>query len=885
MAKLFRIWMIAIILGGLTINLAAPVRPLALEEQKSEVVVVYKNDVGKRKILDKAEGINDHLETLKAINVVLTESNISTLRNDPDVSYIELKIEQKVRLLGTSGQWNVEAINAPKAWEEGVTGQDVKVAIIDSGVAEHAELPNVVKRLSFIEDDPDTENDESSPLDNNGHGTHVAGIVGANIGGNTINGKDIVGVAPNAAIYSIKVMDGNQGTVMDLIEAIDWAIANKMDIINLSLGLPTHVQLLQDAVDRAYQSGILLVGAAGNDGNETPVNYPAKYDSVIAVSSVDRNGIISDFSSTGEEIEFSAPGSNYESSHIISTYPSASYIGMAGTSQAAPHVAGFAALLMQKNPDKTAVDIRRELRKYVEDFGVEDRDRFFGYGFINYLSFDGNPPMVPTINEVADSSTTINGKTDPHAVVTLYFSKQFRNNTKADLNGNYNFIIDKQKAGTEIKVTATDKAGNVSVANTVKVIDKTPPAAPTLNTIADNSTSVSGKTEPYAIVNLYISGQYRMTTTADQYGNYKFTINKQKAGTEIKVTAMDKGKNVSGIKSIRVIDKTAPSITSLNTVANNSTAVAGKAEAYATMRLYISGKYQKYTTADKYGSYRFTINRQPAGSEIKVTATDKAGNVGLAKIVRVIDKIAPAVPTLKAIADNSTVATGKTEPYSTVKLYISGKYHKSTRADKYGNYKMTITRQRAGTEVKVTAVDKAGNSSAIRKLKVLDKTAPAVPALKSIANNSTVAAGKTEAYAKLKLYISGKYYKSTTANKYGNYKFVIKKQRAGTEVKVSATDKFGNISKFRRVKVIDKVAPAAPSVNKVTKKSKAVLGKTEKYATVYVYMGKSRIGKVTANKNGYYKVKIKPRKKGTKLNVYAVDKSANKSKSKVIKVY
>ena len=317
---------ISLVVTSISPALALESHPIASIE-KSEVVVVYKNAAGREKVLNQAIEVKDEFPSLKAINLVLPESAILFLKNDPDISYIEHQVDQQVELLGTPGQWNVEAVNAPDAWAQGISGQGVKVAIIDTGIAIHNELPNVVQRVSFVEDDPATLIDESSPLDNHGHGTHVAGIVGAKIGGTTLGGSEFVGVAPNTSLYSLKAMDGDEGSILNVIEAIDWAIANDMDIINLSLGLSSHVQLLQDAVDRAYNAGILLVGASGNDNVGSPVNYPAKYESVIAVSSVDSRMNLSSFSSTGAEIEFTAPGSE-----IASTYVGGNIAMMSGTS-------------------------------------------------------------------------------------------------------------------------------------------------------------------------------------------------------------------------------------------------------------------------------------------------------------------------------------------------------------------------------------------------------------------------------------------------------------------------------------------------------------------------------------------------------------------------
>lgn len=327
-----------------------------------------------------------------------------------------------------------------------------------------------------------TISNESSPFDNNGHGTHVAGIVGARIGGPTSGGREFAGVAPDASLYSLKVMDGEQGSILDVIEAIDWAIANDMDIINLSLGLSDHVQLLKDAVDRAYKAGILLVGAAGNDDVGFPVNYPAKYDSVIAVSSVDRGKTISSFSSTGAEVEFSAPGGGIASTYVaggISTYAQ-----MDGTSQATPHIAGFLALLKQKNPTKTAPELRVELRKYAEDLGVQGRDDLYGYGFINYTVLDetapGNVSNFKTTGTESDS--IIVSFTNPadadFSKTKLYLNGVFSGETAGD-----SFTFTSLNADTEYQITArtVDVNGNTSegvsiMAKTRALPDATPPA-------------------------------------------------------------------------------------------------------------------------------------------------------------------------------------------------------------------------------------------------------------------------------------------------------------------------------------------------------------------------------------------------------------------------
>jgi hypothetical protein len=397
---------------SVTASIIAPV-PI----QQEDVIVVYKNQSGLDKILRKAIVVKDHFYSLKAIKVILGSEDLVLFGDHPDIKYIEYNYNQKASLMGNPTHWSIEAINASKAWEQGLTGKGVKVAVIDSGVSDHPEI-TVVEKHSFLEDVADSPFDESNPQDNIGHGTHILGVIGAKQNGQLINKADVIGVSPDVQLYSLKVIDGkykrqsldannnpildpnnepvmehaNEGTVLDIIEAIDWSIDNKMDIINISLGTDTDVRLLKEAVDRAYQSGILVVSSAGNGYNESSVSYPAKYHSVIAVSSVNQNKILSSFSSTGEEIEFSAPGE-----FIVSTFLNNQYSIAGGTSQAAPYVTGLLSILKEKYPHLSSVELRTKLQEYTEDLGPEGRDSKYGYGFINYLA-----KPEPVTSEVRD---------------------------------------------------------------------------------------------------------------------------------------------------------------------------------------------------------------------------------------------------------------------------------------------------------------------------------------------------------------------------------------------------------------------------------------------------------------------------------------------------
>ena len=233
--------------------------------------------------------------------------------------------------------WGVERINADDAWPV-ASGLAVKVAILDSGIdIDHPDLDdNLAGCVNFIYS-------WRNCNDDNGHGTHVAGIIAAEN-----NSFGVVGVAPQARIYALKVLDrrGN-GYLSDIIEALDWAIVNKMDVINMSLGTGTNVVSFQEAIERAAATGIVQVAAAGNSGPaENTVIYPARYSEVIAVAATDSQNNVPSWSSRGLEITLAAPGESIYSTHLRGKYKT-----LSGTSMSAPHVAGVVALRLEGHLD------------------------------------------------------------------------------------------------------------------------------------------------------------------------------------------------------------------------------------------------------------------------------------------------------------------------------------------------------------------------------------------------------------------------------------------------------------------------------------------------------------------------------------------------------
>jgi minor extracellular protease Epr len=337
------------------------------DQEMQRVLIVFKDRVDKA-IVDQSKGkIKREYNNISALAIEIPVVAVKGLQNNPNIAFIEE--DYIVSVSAQKQDWGITRTEAPKAWELHYTGKDIKIAVVDTGIASHEDL-SISGGAAFT-------SYTASYVDDNGHGTHVAGIIGAKN-----NSFGTVGIAPDSSLYAVKVLgkDGS-GYLSDVVAGIDWSISNKMDIVNLSLGSTSSSSTLKQVVDKAYSQGILVVAAAGNigtvDGIGDNVTYPARYDSVIAVAATDANDKRASFSSTGNTVEVAAPGVQ-----IISTYLNNQYAYMNGTSMATPYVAGNIALLKQAYPTLSNTELRNKLQETVIDLGSVGIDSWFGYGFI-----------------------------------------------------------------------------------------------------------------------------------------------------------------------------------------------------------------------------------------------------------------------------------------------------------------------------------------------------------------------------------------------------------------------------------------------------------------------------------------------------------------------
>jgi subtilisin family serine protease len=370
------------VLAGLTMMVGAD-----KSEDKVRVIVLFKEKVDKKAVEDCGGEILMEYVNIPAVVTDLCAADIKDLRKSKNIKAVEDDCEAQILgdvdkegkpvnpPAGETQPWGVVKIGAPSVWEFS-KGTAVKVAIVDTGMdKDHPDLPTAAAGVNFVPNRGKV--DSTAWEDDNGHGSHCAGIIAAQAG----NSKGSQGVAPGASLYIAKVLNkSGSGTYSNIIAGIDWAISKGVSVISMSLGGPDS-PTLQQACQRAYNAGITIVAAAGNDAGA--VIYPAAYDTVIAVSATDSSDLYASFTNHGPAIDVSAPGVS-----IYSTYKNGGYATMSGTSMACPHVAGEIALLLQDHSANlnTPTKVENHIESYVKDLGTMGWDEYYGAGRIEAYS-------------------------------------------------------------------------------------------------------------------------------------------------------------------------------------------------------------------------------------------------------------------------------------------------------------------------------------------------------------------------------------------------------------------------------------------------------------------------------------------------------------------
>ncbi len=349
------------------------------DKTSDEVAKEYNSMSG---LVDYAEPVMQiHLDPLVFPKSVVDETDSNGLANAPSDPMFE--DQWALNNVGQEGGKKSADVSALKAWNKTTGSEEVVVAVLDSGVDyTHSDLVGNIwfrpdnipeyqdEELGTIDDEHGFNSAENSadPMDDNGHGTHCAGIIGAE----GDNEEGIAGINWKVEIMPLKFIGkGGFGTTKDAIEAINYAVQRKRDgvnvrIISASWGSTAYSKALEDAIRAAGEEGILFVAAAGNDGssNDSRPHYPSNYNlpNVISVAALDRNDQLASFSNFGKKtVHIAAPGKD-----ILSTWLGDKYREASGTSMATPYVSGVAALILATNPDLPIKDLRERLLKSVD---------------------------------------------------------------------------------------------------------------------------------------------------------------------------------------------------------------------------------------------------------------------------------------------------------------------------------------------------------------------------------------------------------------------------------------------------------------------------------------------------------------------------------------
>jgi subtilisin family serine protease len=459
----------------------------------------------------------------------------------------------------------------PGAWDLGTGAPGVVVAVLDTGVrASHPDLAGkVLAGRDFADDDPD-------PTDENGHGTAVAGLIGAVSG----NGTGMASVAWKTSILPVRVLgrDGS-GSHSDIADGIVWATDQGANVINMSLGGTGSSATLQNAINYAWSKGVVIVAAAGNNGDSVPC-YPGACTNVVAVSATNSSDARTSWSNYGSYIDIAAPGAT-----ILTLSGTSGYESMDGTSFSSPLTAGVVALMRAANPSLSNANIVNALLANADDLGASGKDNDFGYGRVNARravaavsgaasAVDAVAPTV-TINSPSSGATVsgvagVNVSASDNAGVSrieLYIGGSlYAQSTSSSTTFSWNTANFLDGAYT-LEVRAYDAANNAA-SSTCSVTVKNSPARDRISPVVNIAAPIDGarvrglwnlKVKVNASdnvgvsrVELYADGELVGTSS---YGSVAFTWNVRKAtaGAHVfRAYAYDAAGNIGSSSAVTV---------------------------------------------------------------------------------------------------------------------------------------------------------------------------------------------------------------------------------------------------------------------------------------------------------------------------------------------
>jgi subtilisin family serine protease len=390
-----------------------------LKTNENRVIIFYKNDIQSEdlsKLSEKGASVKASFSKMRGVVVHIDKTKLKDLQLDSNIARV---VEDKI--VHASLSTSIPQIGANLVHTSGITGQGVKTCIVDTGVDDtHPALNPLIAQFDFV-------NNDSDATDDHGHGTHVAGIIAS---------KDATfrGVATGSSLMAAKVLDSNgQGFFSDVISGIDWCVTNGADVINLSLGGDAFLGTCDSepdamAVNNAVAAGVVVTAASGNDGWLDAISQPACASGAIAVGAIDDFDGRTEFSNEGPQLDVVAPGVDIVS--LNAPIRGGGFTSKTGTSMAAPHVAGLAALILDANPALTPVQVKSAIQNNALDLGDPGFDTIYGNGRIQ-ASNSVNSILPPTIT-LSDVSVSEGNSGTTTAAFSVTLSQTYSGTVSVD---------------------------------------------------------------------------------------------------------------------------------------------------------------------------------------------------------------------------------------------------------------------------------------------------------------------------------------------------------------------------------------------------------------------------------------------------------------------
>ncbi|WP_294739251.1 S8 family serine peptidase [uncultured Exiguobacterium sp.] len=508
----------------------------------------------------------------------------------------------------------------------------VKIAVIDTGV--DYRLKDLQGKVDIAnEKNYVSVNGDGDAIDDNGHGTHVAGVIAATIN----NDYGIQGIHQSAQILPVKVLNANgEGETDAIALGIKYAVDHGAKVINMSLGggeSRTMAYMMKYAADH----GVTVVAASGND-YDMMVGFPANSEYAIAVGATNTLGMVSDYSNYGVGLDVVAPGSK-----VASLIPDGNTVYMDGTSMASPHVAAVAGILKSLNPKLTPKQIEQILQKSAEPLAFENPNDWFeeeegeelefkfpayvspvsGYGKVSIPRAISQLNLNGIVNNVYDNKLTVTGTVKTGTKVEVWSTKKLGSATAK--SGKYSVTIPRQNKGTVLTVRYTN--GLDVTSERTEVLAGKAPAAPKVKPVLAGATKMTGTALASGTITVKDAKQKKIATAkVDAKGHFSAKLPKQVGGSSLIVTVTDIAKRTSKPTVVKVLP--APAAPKVKSVYAGQTKVTGTAE--KKLSVYVKDAKKKVIgkgTVSSAGNYSVKIPKQKAKAKLSVYVKNTRGQI------------------------------------------------------------------------------------------------------------------------------------------------------------------------------------------------------------------------------------------------------------------